>query len=362
MKSLQHIGAAFKKSAELTYDHLAVHLHNKVSHFEPMSAYYPLTDHCPHFLQMSNHTINLWKKYCLYHKNAIEDLCKRAISNAEKKAISKGAANATVTEAIGATQPIPQQVDPRQPAPQQPLPPLIVLPQSIMGTPRSTSPLLCGDTKTVKAKHVADWSQVYPQPTIPQPTTSQPAIPQPTIPQQAALQPVISQQVTLQQVAPQQQISQSTTPQQPTPQPVIPQQATTAHESQQPPPHKKVPKLEPVLVKTEPLEEDELDFAFATEVLSGWNPNEESDAALWKRMETTVCSLIFPWRPRAANVRSQWPSATELSWEAYCVKHWSRFELFFVAKSIRARTVDIHKSCRFEGRCYELSYNGIVTT
>jgi len=33
-KSLQYIGAMFKKNAELTYDALAIHLHNKVGAFE----------------------------------------------------------------------------------------------------------------------------------------------------------------------------------------------------------------------------------------------------------------------------------------------------------------------------------------
>ena len=33
-KSLQYIGAMFKKNAELTHDALAIHLHNKVSRFE----------------------------------------------------------------------------------------------------------------------------------------------------------------------------------------------------------------------------------------------------------------------------------------------------------------------------------------
>ena len=33
-KSWQYIGAMFKKNAELTYDALAIHLHNKVSLFE----------------------------------------------------------------------------------------------------------------------------------------------------------------------------------------------------------------------------------------------------------------------------------------------------------------------------------------
>ena len=199
---------------------------------------------------MSNHTINPWRKYCLHHKNAIEDLRKRAISNAEKKTISKGMTDATGTEVTRATLPVPQQVDPQQPA------------------------------------------------------SKQPAIPQPAIPQQPILQSTISQRVTPQPVAPQQQTPQSTIPPQPTPQLVVPQQATTAHESQQPSPHEKVPKPGPVPVKTEPLDEDNLDFAFATGVLSGWNPNEESDAALWKRMETTVCSLVFSLRLRATNAFS----------------------------------------------------------
>ena len=33
VKSLQYIGAMFKKNAELTHDALAIHLHNKVGHF-----------------------------------------------------------------------------------------------------------------------------------------------------------------------------------------------------------------------------------------------------------------------------------------------------------------------------------------
>jgi hypothetical protein len=40
--------------------------------------------------------------------------------------------------------------------------------------------------------------------------------------------------------------------------------------------------------KMEPLEEVQLDLAFAADVLSSWNPNEESDEALWNRMEATV--------------------------------------------------------------------------
>lgn len=46
------------------------------------------------------------------------------------------------------------------------------------------------------------------------------------------------------------------------------------------------------MVKMEPMEEDQLDFAFAAEVLSKWNANEESDAALWKRMESMVRALV----------------------------------------------------------------------
>ena len=48
-----------------------------------------------------------------------------------------------------------------------------------------------------------------------------------------------------------------------------------------------------MVVKTEPLDEDQLDFAFAVEMLSGWNANEESDGALWKRMESMVRALLF---------------------------------------------------------------------
>lgn len=40
------------------------------------------------------------------------------------------------------------------------------------------------------------------------------------------------------------------------------------------------------------MDEDQLDFAFAVEMLSGWNANEESDAALWKRMESVVRVLV----------------------------------------------------------------------
>ena len=55
-----------------------------------------------------------------------------------------------------------------------------------------------------------------------------------------------------------------------------------------------VAKPEPIVaVKAEPLDDDHLDFAFAADVLSKWNANEESDAELWKRMETMVRALAF---------------------------------------------------------------------
>lgn len=179
---------------------------------------------------MSNHTINSWKKYCVYRRDTIEDLRKRAISNAEKKTASKDkdATDETETESQEA---IPQQAVPQQPAAQQ------VVPRQV--TPHQTTP-----------------------------------------------------QITLPQTTPHQ-----TTPHRTTPQQVIPPPATNPHESQSspppPPPYEKVANPEPVSVKTEPLDEDQLDFAFATDILSGWNANEESDAALWKRMGSMVRSQVF---------------------------------------------------------------------
>lgn len=188
---------------------------------------------------MSNHTINSWKKYCLYHQIVIEDLRKRAISNAERKGFSMDLTGVTGIEATEATPPIPQQVDPQQLTPQQ---------------------------------------------AIHREANLQPTAPQPDILQQIILQP--------------------TTPRQATPQPVSLQQAVALHDNQAPsPPHEKVASPEPVLVKTEPLGEDQLDFAFATEVLSGWKPDEESDAALWKRMETMVRLLVSPLGLQVVNVR-----------------------------------------------------------
>jgi len=73
----------------------------------------------------------------------------------------------------------------------------------------------------------------------------------------------------------------------PTPQPPNPRQ------SKPPPTYEKVAGPEPASVKAEPLDEDQLDFVFAADVLASWNADEESDAALWKRMENMVRSLVF---------------------------------------------------------------------
>jgi hypothetical protein len=219
---------------------------------------------------MSNHTINSWKKYCLYRKNAIEDLRKRAVSNADKKAIPKDLIDETGTEVTGETLHILQQVDfkytnPQQIDAQQPTSPQ-TLPQSTISPPPIPQ-------------------QTTSHQTIPQSTTFQQAAPGSTFPQRATSQPSITQRVT----------PQSTTPQQATLQPVDLQPAMARHKSQPlQPPYEKVAETGPVLVKTEPLDEDQLDFAFATQVLSGWKPHEESDAELWKRMETIVRSLISP--------------------------------------------------------------------
>jgi hypothetical protein len=177
--------------------------------------------------------------------------------------------DASGTEAAGATLfippgDIPQQANPEQTNPQQPGP-----------------------------------EQDIPQATIPQqptsqPTNSQQATPQPAILQQSIPQPTVPQRVTPQSAIPQQVTPQPTIPQQETTQSVVPQQAISPYGSRPPPPpYEKVAASEPAPVKMEPLDEDQFDFAFATEVLSGWMPNEESDVALWKRMETMVRSLTF---------------------------------------------------------------------
>lgn len=286
MKSFQYIGAMFKKNAELTHDALAIHLHNK----------------------MSNHTINSWKKYCLHHRETIEDLRKRAVSNAEKRAIPRdqemadatvsGADEASVHISSGATseQANPPRSDPRQ-------------------GDQQANPQQADSRHLAPEQHILQSAtlqqQAVPRQAVPPPTT-----PQPTIVQQTAIQQNISEHVT-QSTAPQQVAPQATVNRDPTTQPIIPKQPTSPRESQQqPPPYEKVAK--PILVKTEPLEDDQLDFAFATEVLSTWKPNEECDAELWKRMETMR------------------PSVTAPSWGAFCEKHWSRFEHFFADKHAQA--------------------------
>lgn len=275
MKSLQYIGAMFKKNAELTYDALAIHLHNK----------------------LSNHTINMWKKFCVHYGGMIEDLRNRAISNAEKKATYKDQSTTVAigTETTGADlhvtqEATSQQVNFQQTGPQQP-----ILAQA-----------------APQPNHSPTSEPTIPKQNIPQPVILQQGNHQPTIPQEAGPQPVIPQRVT-QTTTPQQVNLQPPTLRQMTPQQTMPQQATferttTLHERQPP---ENISGTRSIVVKTEPMDEDDLDFAFATEVLSAWKPNEENDAALWKRMD---------------NMR---PSATAPSWEAFCTKHWSRFDHFF---------------------------------
>ena len=244
---------------------------------------------------MSNHTINSWKKYCLYRKNAIEDLRKRAVSNAEKKAISNdlsGTARETLPilhpETVDPQPANPQQIDPRlldpQPANPQQIDPQLLVPQQ-------TIPQLTIPPQSIPQPIIPQ--QTTPQLAVPQPTIFQKTVPRSTILQRATPQPVIPQQATPQSTLPQHMTPQPTAPQQTTPQQVDPQPSTTLREGR-PLPYEKVAEPEPVRVKTEPLDGDQLDFAFATELLSGWRPNEESDAELWKRMETIVCSLAFP--------------------------------------------------------------------
>ena len=200
---------------------------------------------------MSSHTINSWKKYCLYHKDAIEDLRKRAVSNAEKKAASK---DKDMTDVAGT-----EASETSLPAAQQ-------------GTPQR-------DTSQLPISR-----QVTQQP------ISRQATPQNPTPQQAISRQATPQQPVSQQVVPQQSVLQQAVHQQ-----ASPQQPTSPHESQPPPPpYEKVANPQPmVVVKTEPLDEDQLDFAFAVDMLSGWNANEESDAALWKRMESMVRASVF---------------------------------------------------------------------
>ena len=159
-------------------------------------------------------------------------------------------------------------------------------------------------------------------------------VPERTFPQPTILQPTNHPQVTPRPVIPQQE---TLLPQQATTQLVVLQHHTTPHENQPPlPPCEKVAEPGYLLVKTEPLDDDHLDFALATEVLLSWEPTEESEAALWKRMNTMVRSLAFFLGLLAINVQFQRSCATASSWEEFCDKHWSRFERFFDSISTRA--------------------------
>ena len=198
---------------------------------------------------MSNHTINSWKKFCLYHKEVVEDLRKRAIGNAERR---------TVTEDMDTTG---------------------------TGASEVTGAGASEETGTVAGEAIG---------TVAGDTTKTGAAGD-------AL---------------------------PTP------QQTNPHENQPPPPpYQKVAGPGPVLVKTEPSDEDQLDFAFAADVLASWNANEESDAALWKRMESMVHSLVFSSGLRDANTRPQRPCSSAPSWDVFCERHRSRFEHFFATRS-----------------------------
>lgn len=118
----------------------------------------------------------------------------------------------------------------------------------------------------------------------------------------------------------------------PPPQQADPQENQSLQPPPPPPPYETVTEPERVSVKAEPLDDDQLDFVFATEVLSSWNANEESDAELWKRMESLVCSQYFPRFFGTTNARIQKSCTSAPSWEVFCEKHRSRFEHFFANK------------------------------
>ena len=166
--------------------------------------------------------------------------------------------------------------------------------------------------------------RTFPYPTL-QPPISRRAAPKPTVLQQSVFPPTVLQPTTPPPVVPHQE---TPLPQQATAQPVILQHRTTPHENQLPlPPCEKAPELGH-LVKTELLDDNHLDFAFAIEVLLSWNPNEENGAALWKRMETMVRSLAVFLGLLVINVQFQRSCATASSWEEFCEEHWSWFERF----------------------------------
>ena len=193
---------------------------------------------------MSNHTINSWKKFCLHHKHVIEDLHKRAIGNAERRTAPEdmdtswvGATEATGTGASVATGTGVSEET-----------------RTVAGD--TNGAVTGGTTATVNGKATDTAAG----------NTTGTGATGATLP-------------TPQQANPHRSLPPLPLPPPPPPPP--------------PPPYEKVAGPKPVSVKTEPLDEDQLDFAFAADVLAGWNANEESDAALWKRMESMVRPPAF---------------------------------------------------------------------
>ena len=189
---------------------------------------------------MKNHTRGAWERYCLYHKDAIEDLRKRVVSNAEKKATSKEMDATAEAEVEGTASFTTRQVT------QQTIP-----------------------------------QQIFIQQAAPQQATSQQAVPQQAVFQQPALQRDNPRQET---------------PMQPVSQQAASHQTANSKKIQPPPPCGMVTEPDPVVVKTVFLDEDQLDFAFAVEMLSKWNSKEESDASFWNRMDNMVGVRFSPRR------------------------------------------------------------------
>jgi len=258
VKSFQYIEAMFKKNPELTHGALAIRLHNKVRSIG-LCVYTLLTwRFISRSIQMSNHTINSWKKYCLHREETIEDLRKRVIKNAGERAILRDEemADTTVT---GADEAIVQNF------------PEVTFQQA--NPQRSDSQ---------QGERQAEPQQADSQHQVPEQTILQSATPQQVVPRQIAPSPTnrtVPQHVT--QPAVSQKVARQVT---------VNRNPTPPRESQSPlSPHERVAK--PIQVKTELVEAEELDFFFVAEVLSAWNPNEECDEDLWKRMETTVFPL-----------------------------------------------------------------------
>ena len=196
----------------------------------------------------------------------MEELRRRAIGDAEKKYISvdQGLNVAIGAEVTRTTLHLPheatsQQVDAQQTGPRQNLP-----------------------EKTVP--------QPNHQPPVSKPVNPKRAIPQPTVSQQVNRQSAVPQRTTVQSTIP-----QPGTPQQETSKVVVPQQTVALHERQPPAPASgNIFDAGPITVKAEHIDEDQLDFAFVAKVLLDWKPDKEGDAALWKRLETTVGSQACP--------------------------------------------------------------------